>query len=528
MDHPVEKLGTVDALIDRFGKARSRRANWEDMWRDAYDYTMPAKNLWVERTKGNFRRRKIFDSTAVNGVPTFATRIMAALTPSWTNWAKLELGAAVDDDAELGLDPSQWPDYAGMTALEAVEEIGETLFHYLHHSNFASQAFEAYQDLAVSTASIHMDWRDGGFVFTAVPLSELFLEEGPNGSVETQWRKLKVPARNIAQTWLGAEVAGELAGLVERAPDTEVDIIEGVVHVPPKRPGDDPEYWLVVMDETRKTMLLASPHGESSPYITAPWSRTPGEIYGRGPVISALADIMTANKMMEHKLIGDAFAVMGLWTGVDDGVWNPHTARLKPGTILPVASNDGTNPSIRPLPLGGAPQIVDVDLEALRRNIEKQLFSNPLGDIQDAPVRTLGENMMRMRDVLEKAGASFSLLEWEWAAKIVKRGAFLLAREGIIPPLRIDGQDVAIKFSSPLAQARDAQELTSIVQYAQTMGAVAPMEAPFAFKTEEVSDYVREKTGLPERLFRTQEEIQEAMAQMAAMQGGAGGQQQPV
>ena len=527
MDYPQEDLGTPQALIDRFGKARARRSNWETMWQDAYDFTMPAKEQFrTERQKGEYRRRRIYDSTAVNAVPKFATRVMAALTPSWSNWAQLSIGPEIGEDAELGLDVNEWPQYADLTPQEAVELITDKFFHYLHHSNFAQQAFEAYLDLSVSTLSIIMDWRDGGLWFAAVPLTDLYLEEGPNGSVQTQWRHMKQQVRNLKPTWPGLELSVDLENKLKESPDEEVEIIEGVVYVAPKTPGEDGTYHLVVLDAARAHVLLHVDHGPSSPCITAPWSRAPNEVYGRGPVILALADVLTANKMMEHKLRGDAFAVLGLWTGVSDGIWNPNTIRMVPGTVIPVASNDNGNPSIRPLPLGGAPNIIEVDLQQLRRNIQEALFANPLGEVTQTPVRTLGENMMRMQDMLEQAGASFSLLEREFAAAVVKRGIHLMAREGIIPPLTVDGQAVTIQFTSPLAQARDQQELQGVNLYAQTMSMVAPQEAGMMMDPDETSDYVREKVGLPARLIRSKEDRAEIMQQMMAaaqQQGGGGG-----
>jgi len=146
--------------------------------------------------------------------------------------------------------------------------------------------------------------------------------------------------------------------------------------------------------------------------------------------------------------------------------------------------------------------------------------------VTQTPVRTLGENMMRMQDMLEQAGASFSLLEREFAAAVVKRGIHLMAREGIIPPLTVDGQAVTIQFTSPLAQARDQQELQGVNLYAQTMSMVAPQEAGMMMDPDETSDYVREKIGLPARLIRSKEDRAEIMQQMMAaaqQQGGGGG-----
>lgn len=510
------RLGDYERLNKRFQKAKSDRANWEQTWRIAYDMTMPVKNRWNQQPKGEYRRHQIYDSTAVEGVSKFATRIMAALTPSWSQWAKLTPGADIDPDLPVELDPAAWPEYEGLNAAAALELITDKLFEFLHYSNFQDQMFEACQDLAISIGTLMVNWRDGGFNFVAVPLYETFVEEGPNGVVKTHWRQLEMAAGLVPQIYPDAELPRELQKCVEEKPTETITLVEGEVHLPPEKDGQDEAWQMVVLWENEKAVIFAERH-ESSPWITFPWAKASHERYGRGPVIQQLGDILTVNKMMEHKLKADAFAVMGLWTGVNDGVWNPNTVQLVPGTIIPVATNDSTNPSLRPLDIGGAPQIVDVDLEQLRRRIQNALFSNPLGEVTDTPVRTLGENMMRMRDMLEQAGASFGVLESQLLRPLIERLVYLLTEEGEIPALKVDGKQVSIEFTSPLAQARDTQELSSVVEHANVMAMLSPATAQMLFHPERTNKYVQSKTGVPESIFMTPDEKQQAMEQMAAM-----------
>jgi hypothetical protein len=44
--------------------------------------------------------------------------------------------------------------------------------------------------------------------------------------------------------------------------------------------------------------LLAEGKFEYSPFISFRWLKSPGEIYGRSPVMKALPDIKTANKVV--------------------------------------------------------------------------------------------------------------------------------------------------------------------------------------------------------------------------------------
>ena len=53
--------------------------------------------------------------------------------------------------------------------------------------------------------------------------------------------------------------------------------------------------------------------------------------------MKALPDIRTANKVVELVLKNASIAVTGIWQADDDGVLNPGTVRLVPGTIIPKA-----------------------------------------------------------------------------------------------------------------------------------------------------------------------------------------------
>jgi hypothetical protein len=227
--------------------------------------------------------------------------------------------------------------------------------------------------------------------------------------------------------------------------------------------------------------------------------------------------------MWEYVLAGAAWKIMGLWTGVDDGVWNPYNTKLQPGTVIPVGSNETSNPSIRPLEVGGDLPFTDWFIQQKQSVIEQALFANPMGDIEDTSVRTLGENMLRVQDMLEEAGASFSLLETEFVQKCIKRVLFILQEQGVLPRadqggvIEIDGKRISLKMQSPIAQARDAQELVSLQQFnSMALGTIGEA-LMMRYDQEELLDYIRQKTGVPARILKTEAEVQEAMAQAAQM-----------
>ena len=71
--------------------------------------------------------------------------------------------------------------------------------------------------------------------------------------------------------------------------------------------------------------------------MTFRWVKGAGELYGRSPVMTALPDIKTANKVVELILKNASIAVTGIWLADDDGVLNPANIKLVPGSIIPKA-----------------------------------------------------------------------------------------------------------------------------------------------------------------------------------------------
>ena len=97
------------------------------------------------------------------------------------------------------------------------------------------------------------------------------------------------------------------------------------------------DYFALLADDPSRPTVLATGHFGSSPFISFRWVKGAGEIYGRSPVMTALPDIKTANKVVELILKNASIAVTGIWLADDDGVLNPANIKLVPGSIIPKA-----------------------------------------------------------------------------------------------------------------------------------------------------------------------------------------------
>jgi hypothetical protein len=108
---------------------------------------------------------------------------------------------------------------------------------------------------------------------------------------------------------------------------------------------------------------------------------------------------------------------------------------------------------------------------------------------------------------------------------ILKRCVSILARRGLITPIQLDGVDVEVKFTSPLARAQDAEDLMAVQQAVEfVLSTAGPEQVQMAFKIENFGTWAARKTGMASELVRSDIEKQKiiqagAQAQQQAQQG---------
>ena len=236
--------------------------------------------------------------------------------------------------------------------------------------------------------------------------------------------------------------------------------------------------------------------------------------------MQVLPDIKTCNKVVEFVLRNAALAIGGVYTAQDDGVINPYTLQIAPGVVIPVGSNDNSNPTLRALDRAGDFNVSELILADLRDRINKVLFSEPFGDMSQ-PVKSATEMSLRGQELVMDAGSAFARLQTEFIEKVVKRSIDILKRNGKVPDIRVDGKEVTIKHTSPLARAQDQSELLAVQQFIQMGAAFGPEMFGLGAKVEDMVAYIGKKLGIKAELLRTQDErkqLQEQAAQAAAAQ----------
>ncbi len=203
--------------------------------------------------------------------------------------------------------------------------------------------------------------------------------------------------------------------------------------------------------------------------------RLPGEAYGFGPVLMNLPLIKTLNKVTEIALKGAVLNALGIYTRIDDGVFNPDTARLEPGAFWKVARNGGTlGPSIQRLPTATDPNLNLLVVQDQRQMIQAGMFDQQLPPDSQQP-KSAAEVIARVKDLTQNFDGAFGRIVHDVILKIVPRVMELLHEQNILKGkrLQIDQLLVRLRVTSPLGVAFRAKQAENYANWTQACVAIA-------------------------------------------------------
>ena len=496
----------VEGVVKRFEASKVHREYWVSHWRECYEQALPQRETVSLHQPGAKKNATIYDSTALVATQRFASRLQSTLVPPFKQWAKLEAGSVIPKDQTGEIN-------------QQLEEMSEIMFSHINQSNLATEANEAFLDLAVGTGALLLEeGTDGNLLkFTAVPLSELIVEEGPHGTIETVFREHSMPARNIERTWANGKPSDQVKRQIEEKPDTLVELIEGTIFIPDKQ-----TYEFVVIEAATKHVVWED-YFDVSPWIVFRWSKVAGERYGRGPIMSALPDIKTLNLVAKYVLKNAEKSIAGVYVGVDDGVLNPWTVKIAPGVVIPVAAEG----SLSPLPSAGDFNVSQFVMEDLKESIRKALFYDQLGPVA-GPTKSATEIAIRQQELMSDIGSSFGRLQTEFITKLVRRTIDILKRNGIVPDVQVDGKAIEVRVISPLARAQDMEDISNLGQFIQMASLAGPEATALGVDLEAIPEWIGKKMGIDLDLLRTpaqreemkQQAMQAQLAAQAVQEGG--------
>ncbi|GBD42684.1 hypothetical protein HRbin40_00139 [bacterium HR40] len=479
------------ALEQAYRSARRRREPWEPLWRECFAYAAPVRGggLHPAFAPANRLAEQLFDATAADAVEQLAASLLAELTPPWSRWFELIPGSAVSPEEQTLLVP-------------LLERASRALHEHFEASNFAVELHQCFLDLVtVGTATLLFQEAPLGersaFRFAAVPMAEVYLLGDRDGRPLRLFRTTAVTLGQIRARFPGCTLPEPLGERAVREPDAPVELVEAVE---PDVQGVVYSAFLPADSTGTSPVLLTTGRFAHSPFLTFRWLKAAGEVYGRSPVMTALPDIKTANKVVELILKNASIAVTGIWLADDDGVLNPANIDLSPGSIIPKAPGSA---GLTPLQAPGRFDVSQLVLEDLRARIRHTLLVDKLGPVASRRM-TATEVLERSAEMNRLLGATYGRLKGELLAPLIERAVAILVRRGEIPDLPLDGRRVTIGWRSPLARAQAREDVQNILLWLQTIDGLGDVARAVADLPAAVR-HLAESLGVPPELVRDPE-----------------------
>lgn len=395
-------------LEQMYARALALREPWIRRWNDARRYTMPSTDSDMAT---------LFDATASDAADNLAACMYSLLTPPESLWITLVPEGPDSPDAEIAT-----------AALRA----------NLNESNFYTTVHQCYMDLVtLGTACLFMSENPIGsasaFSFTAIPMQDIAIL--PNAIFHTA----TMTAADVMQKYPDWTPPREIMDKMKQNPSYQLRLVQSLA---------DTEFtaWIDAGGDIENN-VVARGIFETNPYLIFRWAVASGDLYGMGPVIRALPDIKTANKVVELVLKNATIAVSGIWQADDDGVINLGNINLTPGAIIPKAVGSS---GLTPLTSGANFDVSQIVLKDLRERIRHTLLADRIGLLSDKEM-TATEILARNADMLRILGATYGRLLHEFIRPLCDRGLQILSRRGVIDKISLHS-DAELKYIAPIAK----------------------------------------------------------------------------
>lgn len=547
-------MSVVDDILRMQSQLAAQRSGWEAAWRDCVDLCMPyASHVFdfggsinagqslmglYQEPKAVQRSRELYDATAAWAVDRLIAGMESLITPRSQKWHSFAL------DDPFSPDPTDLEE-------EWLDRLRDYHFgaRYDAKSNFALANQKSIRgNCVLGTGILYLEENIGRrgidpvkvpFFYRAVPVVECYLGINAYDDVDKVIRVTTMTARAAAAYF--AEERDSLPEKVKRAlerePDREFTFLHAVM--PREEAGEFKDkrrhhpiasFWI----ELESRHLVRSSGFFTQPYSVSWWDQVDGSPYGQSPVMAVLSTIKMLQVMgktfaqVSQQMIKPPMATM-------PGVYNQRL-NLNAGAVNPGYIDEQGRLKAQPLFMAQNPTFAERLIEANRAAVRESLYVNLFQILVENPNMTATEALIRANEKGELLGPAGAKIESGLAA-VIDREVDIVARKGAFeqgsplePPPSLDGKNIGVKFTGPLANLRRMRELQGMNTVLELAGALAnysqdPTEVLDRIDVDESLELAREIQGAPRKMFRTDEEVAarrqakaQAQEQAAAMQ----------
>jgi hypothetical protein len=450
-------------------RAEADKSASDEIYREAVELTFPDRENWTRTKEGTDKSAYSWDSTPQVSVIRAANRLSSDFTPQFMPWCEVGLGPAAEKMPDAAFEQATGRNK--QTAKGDLENITAVVQAIFNGPGFPTASNEMYIDWHYGQGGMRImpndDDLDAPVTFAAMPLSHFYAYEGPNGKLDRWffWHTMRPDA--VEQEWPDAKIPEALEEMKKSTRKQEAKLCS-VVYRDYGELNKSYRYEVFLMNKSGCTRIVER-QSRTPPFVTPRYSKLPGENRGRGPVLFALPDIRTTNKIVEMTLRAAALAVGGVYTATENGVDGP--VRIKPLAVMKVRTNGGPNgPSLQRLDTPARIDFGEVLLDKLHENIKKVIGDNSLPP-EAGPIRTATEFIQRARELVSDQAGGLGRLYAEFVIPAVQRVVDILESKKLISTegLKIDQFLIEVRMISPLAKGEQMAEVENIVRFVEML-----------------------------------------------------------
>lgn len=507
-------------IVNRYRSLESERRNLDNLMEIIGRFVVPGRGRFFEKEADNewainWRRRELFDSTAVNAAQSLSSSIHGNLTMPSSKWFTLRF----QDDALN-------EDFAAKSWLQ---ECGMRVWYALQESNFNLEVSESYLDLVSygTAVLLHETDTESGFEFRAAMTREIYFEEDFDGKPIGIYRMRKYTALAIANKWPdncpdtikteseGSDTANNMHEVVHaiRLRPENKDADTSMPLKPEARPFE--ERYIMLKDAHE---LTPTPSGyyEMPAYVIR-WGRAAGSKFGYSPAINVLSDILTLNQLVELILKSAEKVVDPPTLAQQRGIVGDLD--LKPAGLTILRNID----QVRPYVSGAQFDVSQLQREQLIRTIRQAFYVDQL-ELKDSPAMTATEVNARMELMQRLLGPALGRIQSDFLDPLVNRSFYLLYRAGKLPDappqVKESGAEMEIEYLGPLARSQKLHDVMAIDRLEAMLGQIAAIN-PEVLDNVDWDKAVRVKAdrlGVPMDVLRSEDDVKKIRDDRAAAQ----------
>ncbi|RQO38622.1 phage tail protein [Herminiimonas sp. KBW02] len=453
----------VDQVLRRKGQMVAQRQPYDQVWKEVFEYLAPERaTAWygfieAGANTAQSQRARLYDNTAMDDAEVLKSSLASGVHPANSRWLDIDAGQTREDE-------TRWMDGAS-----------QFIFENIHNSGFDAVGYENLSDLVPAGWFVmYIDQRRdsdgneiGGFNFESWPLYQCYVGASKaNGRVDTICRVWQPTIEQLVTEYGLDNVSESSRRKYEEGKLTET--VECVWMIEPNakdRKGflkNNLPFRSIHIECNAKTLLRESGYHEF-PCAVPRWRLIPGTPYATGIGSNVLPNVKTLNDILRMEMESLDIAIYGMWKGVDDGVFNPRTARVGARKIIMMASPE----SLTPLKTGADFNVSFSKADQLRQSISKSLMSDSLTPLTGG-VLSATEVQARINKIRAQLGPMFARLQGEYLQVMVERCFAIAYRSGVLEaelgpiPETLKGRDFIVKYLNPLARAQKMEQVNAI------------------------------------------------------------------